>query len=317
MNRQVIDSAKSANLIDILTQLGLHLVREGHGFYLAEHDSLKFYNKNGLWYYKWFSRSESGDAIHFLQRYFKMNFQTAVHLLLDTQNSLSPKQPNRRCYEKWPSPAWINTSLRLIRYAENQLFSDSGKKALRFLTEQRGLTIPTIKERHIGWLPSTSCLPSKILIPCFDSKGLLLRIRFRLDAPVAEPYRIRQGSNNHSPFPLGIMPSKPIIIVESELDAILIYQETHDLLGVLAIGSVAFNFSPHMLTFLNSKIPLVIISLDNDHPGENKSSQLVHKIINSLYWSIPKQYGKDPGEAWQKINLREWILSALNSVSIY
>ena len=115
-------------------------------------------------------------------------------------------------------------------------------------------------------------MPSKLVIPCYDSRGHLIRIRFRIDKfnPGQERYRISKGSNPKAPFPIDVASGKPIMILESELDAILIAQEAGDHIGVLGMGTTAMKFSPAMIRFLSQNIPAILVSLDNDQSGKKK-----------------------------------------------
>ena len=164
---------------------------------------------------------------------------------------------------------------------------------------------------------AVSHMPSKLLIPCYDSQGHLIRIRFRIDTfnPGQQRYRISKGSNPHAPYPIGVAAAKPLMILESELDAILIAQETAEHIGVLGMGTTAMKFNPAMIRYLSEYIPIILVSLDNDQSGKEKTSRLISELPNAIDWPIPEKYGKDPGEAFKKINLKHWIEIGLKSHS--
>ncbi len=142
-----------------------------------------------------------------------------------------------------------------------------------------------------------------------------MRIRFRINSTIQERNRVSRGSNAHLPLPLGISCHKPVVIVESELDAMLVSREAQDLVGVLGLGSTGAEFSPRMLRFLNEKIPIVLIRLDNDRAGAKRTVGLMKALSNAINWPIPQKYGKDPGEAFKRMDLgrcvekgvRTWI----------
>jgi len=47
--------------------------------------------------------------------------------------------------------------------------------------------------------------------------------------------------------------------------------------------------------------------LDHDASGKKQSKEL-HKLLpNSLCWATPEVFGKDPGEAWKRMDLSQWI----------
>ncbi len=156
-------------------------------------------------------------------------------------------------------------------------------------------------------------MPSKLLIPCYDSEGNLIRIRFRIDTfnPGQPWYRISQGSNPAAPYPIGVAAAKPLMILESELDAILVAQEAKEHIGVLAMGTTAMKFSPPMIRYLSDNIPIILISLDNDQSGKQKTTELIAKLPNAFQWSVPEKYGKDPGQAFKTMNLKQWIETGL------
>ena len=156
-------------------------------------------------------------------------------------------------------------------------------------------------------------MPSKLVIPSYDSRGDLIRIRFRIDesGPGQERYRISKGSNPKAPFPLNVASGKPIIILESELDAVLIAQEARDLIGVLGMGTTALKLDGKIADYLRKNIPAVLASLDNDQSGREKTTVLIKQFPHALDWPVPKRYGKDPGEAWKRICLRKWVENGL------
>jgi hypothetical protein len=104
---------------------------------------------------------------------------------------------------------------------------------------------------------------------------------------------------------------KPIIILESELDAVLIAQEARDFIGVLGMGTTALKLDNAITDYLRQNIPAILISLDNDQSGRAKTIQLIKQFPHALDWPVPKRYGKDPGEAWKHMRLRKWVKSGL------
>jgi len=313
--KEIIETAKKADLPNVVQQLGIELIPNGSGYHLREHDSLKLFRINGIWLYKWWSQGgEAGDGIQFLQRYLGMEFPKAVETLSGIPIACcKPHDQNL-----WQTKKWQTASKKLIDVAVSYLLGPDGKERFLYLVENRGLCPRTILKHRLGWLPHKDHMPSKLLIPCYNSQGTLMRIRFRIDKPneVHQRYRISKGSNPHAPFPLGICRGKPLIIVESELDAILIAQDAGDLIGVLGLGSTSNELSSEMICYLNAKIPVTMISLDNDDSGKSRTTKLLDKLSNSISWPIPEKYGKDPGEAWQQMSIRAWIekgITARNS----
>ena len=311
ISRIQIEAAKSGDLPTVLQSMGIALVPEGHGYHFRDHDSLKLFRKSGIWLYKWWAQGgEVGDGIQYLQQYCGFDFTLAVNTLADPpdrqQNSAYQSEEQNK-EEQWTSNKWQDKSEKLIRFARSSLFEYAGKKRLNYLINERGLNTDTIKKHRLGWLPAKDHMPSKILIPCYNTKGKLFRIRFRIEQSGQERYRISKGSNPYLPFPLGISSGKPVAMVESELDAILLYQETGKQIGVLALGSAAIKLTPTMFRFLNEKVPVVLICMDNDQAGKDTTKRLKSDLKNAIDWPVPVKYGKDLGEAWGKMDMNSWI----------
>jgi len=330
ISKDQIEMAKRANLPKVLEGMGIELVSNGKGYHLRGHDSLKLFQQDGIWLYKWWSRGgEVGDGIQYLQRHYGMSFPEAVATLAGAvifQNSTPQHvgQQNAHCPESkkkpkpWMRKNWQTASEKLIRVAHFCLLGPNGKGSLSYLIHKRGLQLDTIRQHRLGWLPRKGHMPSKLLIPCYNSQGNLIRIRFRIDkpAPGQERYRISKGSNPDSPYPIGVSPGKPLMLLESELDAILIAQEAGEHVGVLGMGTTGAKLNPAMIRYLTDNIPLNLISLDNDESGREKAIGLMNQLPNAINWPVPKKYGKDPGEAWKLMNLGAWIEAGLRNRSI-
>jgi len=327
MPKQQIEMAKHADLPRILMSLGIEIVPDGRDYHLRAHDSLKLFLQDGIWLYKWWSRNgEVGDGIQYLQRHCGMSFPDAVSILSGTTNfqNTTSEHLNRQNRhrpikkpEKWRTKKWQRDSEKLIQVSRSYLLGPNGKERISYLIDQRGLDLDTIRQRRLGWLPEKRHMPSKLLIPCYDSQGNLIRIRFRIDTfnPGQQRYRIRKGSNADSPYPIGVAAAKPLMILESELDAILIAQQAAGHIGVLGMGTTAMKFNPAMIRYLFENIPIILVSLDNDQSGKEKTSRLIGELPNAVDWPVPEKYGKDPGEAFKRINLKHWIETGLKSHS--
>ena len=114
--------------------------------------------------------------------------------------------------------------------------------------QDRGLQTDSIRNTvWVGYRQKADALETGY--SCYDSRGDLIRIRFRIDksGPEQERYRISKGSNPKAPFPINVASGKPIMILESELDAILIAQEAGDHVGVLGMGTTALRSAMRFL----------------------------------------------------------------------
>ena len=101
------------------------------------------------------------------------------------------------------------------------------------------------------------------------------------------------------------------MVLESELDAILIAQEAAEHIGVLGMGTTGTKFNPAMIRYLSDRIPIILISMDNDQSGKEKTTTLIGELPNAIDWPVPEKYGKYPAEACKKINLKQWVEDGL------
>ncbi|KPA16479.1 P4 alpha zinc-binding domain-containing protein [Candidatus Magnetomorum sp. HK-1] len=72
-----------------------------------------------------------------------------------------------------------------------------------------------------------------------------------------------------------------------------------------------YRLKHNIVCYLNEKIPINLISLDNDDPGRKRSESLKKVLNNSYEWPVPKKYGKDPGEAMPYMCIKSWVLKGL------
>ena len=320
IEKEQIEKARSGDLPAVLTRLGAELRPEGRGFSILPHSSLKLFQMRGVWLYKWWARSgEVGDGIQYLRRHHQMTFSAAVEVLSSSPACIgraidAPAQAANRTPSETRKTTkdvfhWRSRAEKLAAYAGRQLFTAAGAGALTYLIRRRGLAETTLRRHRLGWLPPKDHMPSKIVIPCRNSRGNLIRVRFRTDRPGPDGcrYRVMKGSCPHSPFPLGISPGKPVIWVESELDGILVHQAAGDVAGVLSLGSASVKLPGRVTDYLARRIPLNLISLDNDDGGRRRTGDLVEKLSNAAPWPVPAGCGKDPGEAWPFMDLNAWV----------
>jgi hypothetical protein len=97
ISKEIIEAAKRVYFPGVLMSLGVELEVNGNRYQLIQHDSLKIFQKNEIWLYKWYSQGgEVGDSIQYLQRYHNINFSQAVNLLLNRSIQNQGHQCNQR-----------------------------------------------------------------------------------------------------------------------------------------------------------------------------------------------------------------------------
>lgn len=107
--------------------------------------------------------------------------------------------------------------------------------------------------------------------------------------------------------------TKPILVLESELDAILIQQFASDLCCCLALGGVSKRPDQEAHELLK-RSPLILLALDYDEAGKKE-----YPFWMSLYPSLrpwPARKGKSPGDSYKlhQIDLRKWVLDGLSYI---
>jgi len=154
-------------------------------------------------------------------------------------------------------------------------------------------------------------IPPGHVIPCFDAGGHLIRLRVRrYDHGDGPPYILVSGS---ATVPMILNDGKQaFVIVESELDSFLVFQEAKELIGSMALGSVTIRPDQNAYAIL-SRAETILVSLDSDAAGTKESWHFWHKTFGTKAKRWPVPFGKDPSEAWQKgLNIRAWIEAGLS-----
>jgi hypothetical protein len=227
---------------------------------------------------------------------------------------------------------WQERALKCVEYAEEQLWGLAiACKRVRKWLDDRRLTRKTIQDARLGWLPEDKWerrkewglpekieggkrkklwLPSGLIIPCFYEEEIVrLRVR-RPDSKNGPKYYLVPGGDT------GAMRWKAksgiYVIVESELDGMLLWQEASDLLGVVAMGNAQTRPDRKTHDALR-RAPLVLLALDSDQAGAVRTWRWwLRYYKQAKWWPIPLRYGKDPSEAFRAgLDLRAWIKAAL------
>lgn len=290
---------------------------------------------------------ESGDAVQFLIDFDDMDFKSACAAL-----SIEVKQQHRENFYKknrqqtpeftpeksaLPAQLWQEKATNLVTWAHDQLLKS--KNRLDWLQKKRGLDLETIKEFKIGFNPGEKgkdlyrtreswglepaykddkktlkrlWIPSGIVIPLFFG-GNVLRIRIRTDMENVR-YYVMPGSGMRCML-LGDN-CRAYVIVESEIDAVLVYQETRQNgIGALAIGSASRK--PDLETYeIIKKAPIIINALDYDQAGRNAGNWWKENLSQVERFPVP--IGKDPGDAFEKgLNIGEWVRAGLPSAWLW
>lgn len=226
-----------------------------------------------------------------------------------------------------PGNLWQQKARRLVDESIYHLWSPSGKTGLKFLNENKGLAKETIKKFSLGCLlkdswdaapawglaevlkdngkPKRFWLPKGIIIPLCQGKQVL---RVRIRRPEGEPrYFVLRGSSTRAMILGG---SDVTILVESELDAMLLYQEASELAILIALGNAQARPDREAADLLK-KNRLILVSLDADKAGATESWRW-WKAHFSQAQRWPPIQGKDPGDMFAAgVNLKAWVQAGL------
>lgn len=277
---------------------------------------------------------KAGDSIQYLRERRGLSYREACEALgleartvtgLGRVASTPPAWEPRTCAS--PGELWQGKARRLISNGVFHLWGASGAKTRAYLQKDKGLAEATIKKFILGWLPADRWdqagawglpavlkedgqpkklwLPKGITIPWIDG-GQVARVRVR--RPEGEPrYYLLRGSSTAAMI-LGR--EKPVtLVLESELDALLMWQEAGDLVNVVALGNAQARPDRELAKVLQAS-RLILMGLDADPAGAKESWQWwPQHYPQAERW--PPIDGKDPGEMLAAgVSVRLWVQAA-------
>jgi len=151
-------------------------------------------------------------------------------------------------------------------------------------------------------------IPTGIIIPLINEG--IERLRVRRDNPQdGQRYIIVHGSISR-PLILG-KDKKSFLIVESELDGWLCWQDAGALAGIIALGSASAKPDKEAHNIL-LKAERILLSLDYDEAGAKAAYNFWPQAYGKKVIRWPTPEGKDASEAYQKgINIRAWVEAGL------
>jgi DNA primase len=276
-----------------------------------------------------------GDAIQFCRDFLGLSYLEACkRLRIEFKNALLTKGyspfKKRQFYPQDVKPVsekWSDAAGAFIESSHEKLLRTPS--AIDLLS-RRGISLETVITFRLGWNPNTiydnraawglslelnnrgkertQWLPKGIVIPEFDVESPV-RLKIRRTEWHAEdklPKYAEVSGGLQRPSIYG-NPMKPVVVMESELDAILTQQFASDLCCCLALGGVGKRPDKQLHEFL-TKAPLILLALDYDEAGKKEYPFWMSIYPNLRPW--PASKGKSPGDAHQLFNvdLRRWVL---------
>lgn len=286
-----------------------------------------------------------GDAIQYLRDFRGMGYREAcLKLEIGPKYSgqrLKPRKQNRAKLA-WtprgsepPGDLWREKAQAFLNQSQGHLWSDQGA-SIRAWLHGRGLTDLTIRRAVLGlnphdfyrtresWgLPTVTSdktgepkklwVPMGLVLPRFLD-GQVVRLRIRRSEPVEGGRYILVPGSDSQPMTWA-SELRTAVIVESELDGLLLWQEVRDLTAVVALGSAQAR-PDHETHDMLVTAEVILLALDHDQAGARASWQWWAKQYpQAVRWPVP--LGKDPGEAYQAgLNIRAWTKSGLARGSV-
>jgi len=277
-----------------------------------------------------------GDAIQFLREHDGLSYPEACWALAVEPKPLdrTPRTaPRPQTWEPKPSELppvlWQNKGGQFVAECAAWMLPDSEGMAYAL---SRGLTPETIKRLGIGWnstdmwdereawglppetnkstgKPRKVWMPAGLVIPSRRRSGLVaVKIRRSAWTPEDEFPKYVAVVGSVPGLALGGGNSKPVVIVESEIDAVLVWQEARELVGALALGTAKGKPDVDAAAHLRAA-PQLLLALDFDRAGIDAFPWWSANFAQSRPWPTPE--GKDVGDlAGVPGYVRAWIEAA-------
>ena len=270
--------------------------------------------------------------------------------------SVRPRQANSSAElpvtaVSFPCASWLRWADALLAKARENILQDPD--VLQWLAG-RGLDLDAVKRFGLGWLKHSEqvdrqsiglaplkdgktrlWIPDGLLIPIFDRRGVLHRLRVRRSEEARAKflpdlkYVWLEGSGTG---PLVIRPQagqqdgnqagsgyRGVVIEEAELDSYAT-AAAHDAVMVIGIGTVSAGLPSQLATELQ-QAQAILVALDAEEgkdgkPGPGPKAYLAwqKKYSQARFWPVPA--GKDAGDYYRSGgDLRLWIESGLPPVA--
>lgn len=291
---------------------------------------------------------KKGDAINLLRDHQELGYgQACKKLKVDPGIRHSPLRQQTPLIAENPSDLWIERVTAFVEWCHSKLLhNDSFLSVL----QNRGLTIKTIKKFKLGYNPTRlfrQCpewglpnelkgngepksiwLPPGIVIPSFEGNTIVkLKIRnTNFERELKRYETMKQASENPKypaskyvvvkgskkcPSVYGNAALDTLLVLESELDAILVCQEAGEFCFCLALGGSSQPLDLHKERVVRG-VDNLLFCPDFDKAGKESWDRWIKRFSDTKRILTPD--GKDPTEAMSLgINLRDWIKDAANT----
>jgi len=267
--------------------------------------------------FKCFGCGASGDAITWRREYHQEDFKTACKVLaggdLPATEGLPPRRRPPRVKVAEPPPAlWQHEAARFAIACHKALTQPQ----IDYLTEKRGLTSETIKDKFIGinsrdrketWRGKEVWLPRGYVLPHWQQRddtiwGLKVWRGYK-----ADPKYIFVTGSKANMFGVDSLAGKDkVFVCEGEFDCLLLSQFVGDLAGVVTFGGATTHEIESWLPYL-LPVKRLLICTDSDEAG-NTAWEYWHSKTKRAERLLPPGGVKDVTDAWQAgHDLAKWV----------
>jgi replicative DNA helicase len=266
-----------------------------------------------------FSCGFNADVIDLIGKDYNLDYKEAVkracELFAVTTKSAAAVTPKKPIKENADAAAVDYTSF-YRQAAANITKTD--------YPQRRGLSDAVIRRFNLGFVPDwrhpkvtefVSTSP-RLIIPT-SNNSYLARLTREITTPIEEKYKkLKVGSVNLFNAEALYSSSKPVFIVEGEIDALSIITAAGDAADAVALGSIAN--SKYLLEYIADggekiKKRSLILALDNDDAGKNAAEELEKELRKQGFLLYRLDYGsyKDANEFL--VADRERFFSSINA----
>ena len=273
---------------------------------------------------------KSGDVIQYFRDFHGLSFREAclkANVIPKPQIITKFKkskifEPLKRIESKLK---WKEEALVFVNKCHQNLLATH--EALSLL-KKRGFSLDSIKKFRLGWNLETTWgnwlaeeknrkiwLPKGIVIPSFDNREVSkIKIR-RSDWNSNDklPKYVEVHGSTSGPIIYNLNHNLPIIVLESEFDALLIQQEAENICSSIALGGVTKKPDSYIHSLL-TQAPLILFSLDYDEAGTKAYKWWKNHYKKLFIWPAP--FEKSVGDAFIKgLDTKRWLSLGINEYS--
>ena len=273
---------------------------------------------------------KNGDVIQYLRDFHNLSFKDAcskANINFQSKININIKKSNKFIPIKrsLPSIHWQAKALEFVLVCHKNLLNNY--TAINCL-QKRGFSIDSIKKFQLGWnsvsvsedwqlkeLNRKIWMPKGIVISSFInnqiSKIKIRRNDWYINDKFPKYVEIHGSSSGPTVFNLNF--NLPVIILESELDAMLVQQEAENLCIPIALGGASKKSDDYIHNLL-IQAPLILFSLDYDEAGIKAYKWWKKQYKKLIIWVAP--FEKSVGDAFkQGLNIKEWISLGIKEYS--